>query len=64
MTVFTAYAVLWPHKFLSDLFEFDLTEITMEFRIMMLCLAVINFILAFLLEVSFLQSSFLDKLIY
>jgi hypothetical protein len=51
MTVFTVYSVLYPHKFVSDLLELDLTDIPVDFRIMMLCLAVINFILAFLLEV-------------
>ena len=32
--------------------QFDLQPITMEFRVMMVCLAAINFILAFFSEVS------------
>ena len=51
MTVFTVYSVLYPHKVIEDLLEFKLTEVSMRFRVMMLCLAVINFVLAFLLEV-------------
>lgn len=52
MTIFTVYVILYPHKWLSDLFEFDLTLIPMDFRVMMLMLAIINFILAFIAEVS------------
>ena len=33
--------------------QFDLERITMEFRVMMVCLAIINFILAIFFEASF-----------
>jgi hypothetical protein len=59
MTIFTVYLVLWPHHWFVEAFEFDLTNVDMNFRYIIVGLAAINFILAF-----FAESFVVDYLIF
>lgn len=51
MTIVTVWVVLIPAEFIQDIFELDLTDVTFDFRFIMVILAFFHFVLANFIEV-------------
>ncbi|KAI7697968.1 hypothetical protein SSS_04772 [Sarcoptes scabiei] len=62
MTTFTVYLVLTPSNFLIEFFEFDLQNVTLEFRFMMIILAAAHFVLAIFIEYVIIDFLLFKKL--
>ncbi|KAI1285508.1 Polyamine-transporting ATPase 13A3 [Halotydeus destructor] len=59
MTAFTVYLVVLPHQWLIDQLEFELNDVEMSFRYLLVGFAVINFVLA-----MFAESFIVDYLVF
>lgn len=50
MTAFTLYIVLYPHPWLADTFELELADTTWDFRLELVGIAFLHFIISYLTE--------------